>query len=97
VSYRFVGVAVRGHDFWVESNTVLPMQVVRQSYGVFHRSVGIGFGNGTTGSTAAANHTYGFDVGIGPENPHQITPHHVISHFSTNDVLAIDPRGLMSN
>jgi len=96
-TYRFVGIAVRGEDFWVEANTVIPRQVVRQSYGVTWRSVGIGFGNSTAGSTAVANRTYGMDVGIGPEKPYQITPHRVISHFSTNDVLAIDPRGLMGN
>jgi hypothetical protein len=96
-TYRFVGVSVRGQDFWVESNTVIPRQVVRQSYGATSRSVGIGFGNSTAGSTAVANRTYGLDVGIGPEQSYQITPHRVISHFSTNDVLAIDPRGLMGN
>jgi len=97
VSYRFVGVAARSLDFWVEANTVLPMQVIHQSYGSNNRSVGIGFANGTSGCTAVANYTCGMDVGLGPERPYQITPHHVISHFSTNDVLAIDPRGLMGN
>ena len=93
-SFRFVGVAVRGADSWVEANTVLPLQVMRQSYEVNWRSVGIGVGLGSTGFTAAANRTYGLDVGIGPEQAYQIIPHRVISHFSTNDVLAIDPRGL---
>jgi hypothetical protein len=34
------------------------------------------------------------EVGIGPEVPHQLVPNRVLSHFSVNDVLAIDPRCL---
>ena len=95
-SSHFIGIYVLGADSWIEANTILPRQVVRQSYGSNDRSVGIGIGNSSTGCTAAANRTYGFDVGIGP-NAYQLPPHRVISHFSTNDVLAIDPRGLLSN
>jgi len=62
-SYRFIGVSVRGADSWIEANTVIPRQVVRQSYASSDRSVGIGIGNYSTGSTAAANRTYGLDVG----------------------------------
>ena len=92
-TYRFIGVYALGADSWIESNTVIARQVVRQSYASNSRSVGIGIGNPSTGTTAVANRTYGFDVGIGP-NPFQSPPHRVISHFSTNDVLAIDPNGL---
>jgi hypothetical protein len=91
---RFEGVCIRGADAWIEANTVIPGRVVRQSYASNDRSLGIGIGNGSTGSTAAANRTYGLDIGIGPEGAFQTPPHRVISHFSTNDVLAIDPLGL---
>jgi hypothetical protein len=94
-SYRFVGTTVRTTNAWVEGNTVLPIQVVRNGYNVSTRSVGIAFGNGSSSNTAAANSTYGLDVGIGPENPFQGVPHRVLSHFSTNDVLAVDPIGMM--
>lgn len=93
-SYFFTGITVRGTNSWIEANTVLATNVVRQGYTSNFRSVGIGFGNGSSNNTAAANATYGMDVGIGPEKPYQGVPHRVISHFSTNDVLAIDPIGL---
>jgi hypothetical protein len=94
-SYRFVGTTVRTTNAWVEGNTVLPITVVRNSYDTFARSVGVGFGNGSSNNTSAANRTYGMDVGIGPENPFQPALHRVITHHSTNDVLAIDPIGLV--
>jgi hypothetical protein len=96
VSRRFIGIYAMGLDSWVEANTVIAEQVVRQGYGANSRSVGIGIGNPSRGCTAVANRTCGFDVGIGPD-AYQGTPHRVISHFSTNDVLAIDPLGLMNN
>jgi hypothetical protein len=94
VSQYFKGIVVRGSNSWIEANIVLPQVVFRREYGLFYRSVGIAIGNGAAGATAAANRTYGMDVGIGPEVPYAIVPHRVISHFSTNDVLPIDPRGL---
>ncbi len=93
-AYRFVGVAVRGTNSWVEGNTVLAKTARPQSYSSPVRSVGIGFSSASKDNTAAANRTTKMDVGIGPEVPHATPPHRVISHFSTNDVLAIDPRGL---
>jgi hypothetical protein len=94
VSYRFVGVVSQDNNSWLEGNTVIPMVVQHQSYGSSVRSVGIGFGNGTTGGTAAANRTCGMDVGVGPWQPYQAALHRVLGHFSTNDVLAVDPIGL---
>lgn len=93
-AYRFEGVVVRGTNSWVEGNTVLAKTAWPQSYGSLLRSVGIGFGSASKGNTAVANRTTKMDVGIGPEIPYAAPPHRVISHFSTNDVLAIDPRGL---
>jgi hypothetical protein len=97
VSTRFVGVAMRGRDSWAEANTILPAEVVRHTYGDVDRSVGIGVGNLSTGTVSVANHTSGFDVGNGPVAPYQTIPHRVISHISTNDVLAVDPRGLIAD
>jgi hypothetical protein len=96
VSYRFTGVVTRDDDGWLEGNTVIPQTVQYQGYGSIARSVGIGFANNTSGGTAAANRTTGMDVGVGPESAYQIAPHRVINHFSTNDVLAIDPVGLVN-
>jgi hypothetical protein len=45
-------------------------------------------------TTSMENHTYGMDVGIGPEIPFDVEPHRVISHFSTQDALSIDPLGV---
>jgi hypothetical protein len=92
-SYRFIGVCVRDVGAWIEANAIIPRQVVRQSYDSCNRSVGIGIGNGSTGSTSAGNCTYGMDVGLGPD-PYQCSSHRVISHSSVNDVLAVDPCGL---
>jgi hypothetical protein len=92
-STRFIGVSLMGADSWVEANTVIAQQVVRHGYGSNDRSVGIDIGNTSTGITSATNRTCGLDVGIGPD-PYQWVPHRVLSHFSTNDVLAIDPQGL---
>lgn len=97
LSYWFVGVVTRSDQGWLEGNIVVPKVVQHQSYSAAYRSVGIGFGNATTNGTAVANRTYGMDVGVGPEVPFQLPPHLVISHFSTNDVLSIDPRGVIMN
>ena len=97
VSFRFVGVVSQDSNSWLEGNTVIPRVVQHQSYGSSVRSVGIGFGNGTTGGTAAANRTYGMDVGVGPWQPYQMALHRVLGHFSTNDVLAVDLTGLTAD
>ncbi len=94
ISYWFTGVVSRGDGSWIENNTVIPKSVFHQSYSSIVRSVGIGFGNHTTNGTAAMNRTYGMDVGVGPEQAFQLPSHRVIGHFSTNDVLSVDPNGL---
>ena len=80
---------------YVKNNHIIAMKVERHSYASSLRSVGIGVGNPSTGVVAEENHTYGLDVGVGPENANQIIPHRVSSHHSVNDVLAVDPRGLI--
>jgi len=95
VSTKFIGVATRGADSWVEGNTVIPQTVVRQSYASADRSVGVGVGNTSTNNTFVGNRTYGFDVGNGPVGAHQAILRRVLSHTSTNDVLAVDPVGLL--
>ena len=92
-STRFRGVAVRGASR-IEENKVLAMQVRRQSYLSYDRSVGIALGTSTNAATVAANSTYGMDVGLGVEVPAAVNPNEVISHFSTNDILPVDPRVL---
>jgi hypothetical protein len=91
----FTGLVTRGADSWIEGNTVVTDTVVRHSYSAPDRSVGVGVGNTATNNTFAGNRTYGFDVGNGPESAYQPVPRHVTSHASTNDVLAIDPIGLL--
>lgn len=94
IGYRFTGVVSRGNDSWIENNTIIPRSIFHQSYASAVRSVGIGFGNNTTGGTAAMNRTCGMDVGVGPEQAFQLPSHRVIGHFSTNDVLSVDLNGL---
>jgi hypothetical protein len=93
-SYTFRGVVTRGNAGWLEGNTVIAGQIVRQGYYTTKRALGIGFGYGTTGGTAVANQTRGMDVGVGPEAPGEPTPHRVLNHFSWDDALSIDPTGL---
>ena len=88
------GICFVGTNSWVKENTVIAREIVRHPYGEFTRSVGVGFGNTSSLNTAINNRTYGMDVGIGPACPYQLIPHRVIGHYSTNDVLAIDPKGL---
>lgn len=95
VTSWFVGVVSRDTNSWLEANTIIPLTVQWQDYVWNTRAVGIGFGNGTSGGTAAANRTYGMTVGVGPEMPNQWIPHRVINHFSVNDDLPIDPTGLV--
>lgn len=94
IGYWFTGAVSRGDGSWIENNTIIPRQVMHQTYNSWARSVGIGFGNSTTGGTAAMNRTYGMDVGVGPEQAFQLPSHRVIGHFSTNDVLSVDLNGL---
>lgn len=93
-SYWVRGVVVRGTNAWIEGNIVVPGTIRSQEYASPFRSVGIAFGNLSRGNTAKANSTFGMDVGVGPENPFQAPPHRVISHFSYNDGLPVDPRGV---
>lgn len=89
----FVGIDVRTTNTWIRGNFILSRQVAHQPYGSSQRSVGIGFWQSTM-STSIANETYGMDVGIGPEVPYDVVPHRVISHFSSQDTLSIDPLGV---
>lgn len=94
-SFRFVGIACRDSNSWVEGNTVIAGSITHNSYASNVRAVGIAFGYGTTNGVAAANRTCGMDVGVGPEGSYQVNPHRVIQHLSRDDVLAIDPIGLL--
>jgi hypothetical protein len=94
-SFRFAGVRCRGSNSWVEGNTILARTVTHYGYDSPVRAVGIGFGYGTVGGCAVANRTRGFDVGVGPEGSYQVNPHRVITHTSQDDVLPIDPIGLV--
>ncbi len=89
-----VGICHDGTNAWIRENTVIARKVERHPYKEFSRSVGIGFANTSLLNTAIGNRTYGMDVGIGPSCPFQQIPHRIIGHYSTNDVLAIDPSGL---
>ncbi len=91
---RFCGVCLEGTNSWVKENTVIARRIERHSYSDFSRSIGIGVGNVSSFTTAVTNRTYGMDVGIGPSTPNQGIPHRIIGHYSTNDTLAIDPRGV---
>jgi hypothetical protein len=94
-SLRLTGIAVQGRDAWIENNTVTAISISHQPYDSFFRSVGIGAGNPSRDSTSVGNRTREMDVGNGPWSPHQIVPHRVISHFSYDDVLPVDHRGLI--
>jgi hypothetical protein len=90
----FCGVCLEGTNSWVKENTVIARRIERHNYGDFTRSIGVGVGNVSKFTTSVANRTYGMDVGIGPSTPNQSPPHRIIGHYSTNDTLAIDPRGV---
>jgi len=94
-SFRSRGILCRDQGSWIEGNAVLAATVAHYGYDSPSRSFGIGFGTYAANGTAAVNRTRGFDVGVGPEGTYQYVPHRVINHTSTNDVLAIDPIGLM--
>lgn len=95
-SRRFVGVVTRGNDAWVECNTAMAVNIERWPYDSANHSVGIAAGNTSSNTTHVANWTYGMEVGNGPQSAYQSPPRRVLSHFSTNDTLSIDPRGLIS-
>jgi hypothetical protein len=89
----FVGVDAWNTNMWIRGNTVLSRFVAHQPYLWDTRSVGIGF-RGSSFTTSIDNRTYGMDVGIGPDQPDAVSPHRVISHFSKDDTLPIDPVGV---
>jgi hypothetical protein len=89
----FLGVYVLSTNMWIRGNTVLSRFVAHQPYDSDQRSVGIGF-QGSSFTTSIDNRTYGMDVGIGPAQPDAVSPHRVISHFSKQDTLPIDPVGV---
>jgi hypothetical protein len=95
VSTHFMGIAVRGENAWIEENTVVAMEVVRNGYGSPLRSVGIGLANRSKWATVIRNTTCGFDVGTGTIEAYLSSPHYVIDHRSVNDELPVDPRGVL--
>jgi hypothetical protein len=94
VSTHFTGVAMHGQGSWAEANIILPIEVKRHTSDDINRSVGGAVGNRSRETTSIDNETAGLDVGNGPLGAYQAVPRRVISHFSTNDGLAVDPRGL---
>jgi hypothetical protein len=95
VSVSTIGIAMRDRDSYAESNTVLARTVQRNGYSNKIRSVGVGMGNQSANTWSVGNKTFGFDVGVGTIDANQSPPHYVIDHDSTNDDLAIDPRGII--
>lgn len=96
-SFRFTGITARGKNTRIESNRVISLAPADNGYGNPNRSVGIGFGNQSLNTFIKNNTTYGFDVGVGPEDAHQDIPHRVLNHRSVRDVFGVDFRGLLPN
>jgi hypothetical protein len=90
---QFIGISVRSTNVWVRGNVALSRLISYKAYDSAARSVGVAFYQ-SSDTTSMDNRTYGFDVGIGPEVPYDIVPHRVISHFSVQDQLPIDPLGV---
>ena len=94
---RFIGITARALNSRIENNTVISQAPVNNGYTNANRGVGIGFGNQSRNAHARDNTTFGMDVGVGPESSNQNIPHRVSNHRSVNDVLGIDPSGLLPN
>jgi len=95
LSVKCVGIGDRGRYARIIGNVVLSQIVQRNGYTSGNRATGIGFGNQSVNSYSEANTTYGFDVGNGVLDPSQDIPHVVKDHRSVNDVLGVDPKGLV--
>jgi hypothetical protein len=95
LSRTFTGIISYDNNPWIEGNTIIANTVTHYSYDSGTRSIGIAFTWGTTGGTAAANRTRGMDVGVGAAGPYDVVPHRVILHQSRDDVLPVDPLGLL--
>jgi len=95
LSKKTAGVVVYGDGSLIENNKVIAMKIERNAYDSSNRSVGLAVGNTAKNTIYKGNSTYGFDVGIGG-NPYQSVPHRIISHYSLNDTLPIDPRGVIA-
>ena len=96
-STHFMGIAVRGVNIDIDSNYISAVEIIRNGYASPLRSVGCAIGNSAQGVSFIGNTTYGFDVGVGPVDKYQSIPHYVIDHSSINDILPIDPRGVIEN
>lgn len=96
LSRTFAGIGVYGDGAVVANNWVIAQKVEHHDYTSALRAVGVGLGNTGTSIIFEGNHTYGFDVGCGPLGVSQSIPHRVISHYSYNDVLPVDPRGVIA-
>ena len=94
-STHFMGIALRGQDTIVRDNTIIAEEIVRNSYSNSLRAVGVGLGNTSLNVRIENNTTRGFDVGVGPIGASQSIPHYVNGHRSIEDVLPIDPRGVI--
>lgn len=88
------GIVTRGDADLIRENFVSTKLLLNHGYSSGIRSVGIGIGNTATKALSSRNHSSGFDVGIGPAQPYQTIPYLMNEHFSFNDVLPIDPRGV---
>jgi hypothetical protein len=95
LSFRTRGIVCRYSNGWVEGNTVIAQSFTPNGYDSNLRGIGISFSAGSTNGVAANNCTRGFDVGVGPEGPYQLVPHRVLDHHSLDDVLPVDPAGLL--
>jgi hypothetical protein len=94
VSWKTIGIALRGGHSSVLNNVVLSDRIRRNGYWSAERSVGVGVGNTGWSLRADSNQTAGFDVGVGPIGANQWIPFHVRDHRSRGDQLPVDPVGL---
>ncbi|MCP5536773.1 MAG: hypothetical protein H7A51_11165 [Akkermansiaceae bacterium] len=95
LSRKFAGIVAYGDGALIQDNWVIAMQVERHDYTSGLRSLGVGIGNSGINTVFEGNRTFGFDVGCGPAGASQSIPHRVISHYSLNDTLPVDPRGVI--
>jgi len=95
ISRKTVGIVLRGDGTMVVGNTAVAIEAGQNGYESSVRSVGVGMGNTSKNTRVTGNWTCRFDVGVGPEKPYQTPPYFLDSHFSVQDVLAVDERGII--
>lgn len=88
------GIVARGDSEVIRGNQVSTVQAINNGYSSTIRAVGIGIGNSAKNSYSSRNSSRGFDVGMGPAQPFQSIPYQLEDHFSFDDILAVDPRGI---